>query len=370
MDDNIKKEFKEDLNQLGLLVADHIDAMLAYWDKDQICRFANKSYLDWFGKNRDEMIGKITLKELLGTIYERNIPFVELALAGQAQTFEREITTPSGQIRNAIANYYPHIVNGEVYGFFVHVADITPMKNMEKELTTLLEREKQLNEIKSRFVSTASHELRTPLSAISSSVALMQRYVQSGNFEKMDKHFNRIGSSVKNLVAILNDYLSLDKIEQGKVGIEYVHFNMPFFCKDIIENIKGILKKGQRIHYIHKGDEYVYTDEKIVRNIILNLLSNSIKYSDNDKDIYLSTEVIINKISLNVRDNGIGISETDQGYLFQTFYRAENAINIEGSGLGLTIVKRYVEILGGTVDLKSNIGQGTSVHIVFPRILR
>lgn len=364
----IEKHLEGDLNHLGLLVADHISAMLAYWDKDQICRFANKAYLEWFGKNRDEMIGKMTLKELLGSLYEQNLPYIKLALAGQKQTFEREIPIPSGEKRHSIANYYPHIVNGDVKGFFVHVADITPIKNLEKELVTLLEREKKLNEAKSRFVSTASHEFRTPLSAITSSIFLAEHYAQSGELEKMKKHFNRINSSVKNLVSILDDYLSLDKIEQNKIEVEYVRFNLSKFCNEIIEEMTGILKEGQHINYVHIGDEEIKQEKKILRNILLNLLSNAIKYSDNNKEIFLTTEVSTTKILVSVRDNGIGISENDQANLFQTFFRANNAANIEGTGLGLTIVKRYVELLGGTINLKSKIGEGTIVHIELPGI--
>ena len=365
----IEKHLEADLNHLGLLVADHISAMLAYWDKDQICRFANQAYLEWFGKNRDEMIGKMTLKELLGSLYEQNLPYIKSALAGQKQTFEREIPTPSGEKRHSIANYYPHIVKGEVQGFFVHVADVTPIKKLEEELLTLLEHEKKLNETKSRFVSTASHEFRTPLSAITSSVSLAEHYAQSGEFEKMKKHFNRIESSVKNLVDILNDYLSLDKIEQNKIQIEYVSFNLSEFCNEIIGEMSGILKEGQNIHYVHKGDEEVKQEKKILRNILLNLLSNAVKYSDKNKEIFLTTEVSTDKIIVSVRDNGIGISEKDQANLFQTFFRANNAVNIEGTGLGLTIVKRYVELLGGTINLKSKIGEGTTVNIELPGII-
>jgi len=365
----IEKHLEADLNHLGLLVADHIGAMLAYWDKDQICRFANQAYLEWFGKNRDEMIGKMTLQELLGSLYEQNLPYIKLALAGQEQTFEREIPIPSGEKRHSIANYYPHIVNGEVKGFFAHVADITPIKKLEKELVTLLEREKKLNESKSRLVSTASHEFRTPLSTITSSVSLAERHAQSGEFEKMKKHFNIIHSSVKNLVDILNDHLSLDKIEQNKIEIEYVRFSLSKFSNEIIEEMTGILKAGQSIHYTHIGDEEIKQERKILRNILLNLLSNAIKYSDINKEIFLTTEVSTNKILVSVRDNGIGISEKDQTNLFQTFFRANNAVNIEGTGLGLTIVKRYVELLGGTINLKSKIGEGTTVHIELPRIL-
>ncbi|MEO6287487.1 MAG: PAS domain S-box protein [Dyadobacter sp.] len=123
-----------DINRLGLRVADHIQAMLAYWDADQVCRFANNAYLEWFGKGRDEMVNKITLKELLGPLYEKNLPYISAVLKGEIQQFERDITVPGGETRSSIANYYPDIINGVVKGFFVHVSDVTQIKKLEKEL--------------------------------------------------------------------------------------------------------------------------------------------------------------------------------------------------------------------------------------------
>jgi PAS domain S-box-containing protein len=123
-----------DINNLGLTVADHINAMLAYWDKDQVCRFANNAYVEWFGKSREEMVDKTTMRELLGPLYEKNLPYINEVLKGNPQQFEREITIPTGEKRNSIANYFPDIVDGEIRGFFVHVADITTIKNLEKEL--------------------------------------------------------------------------------------------------------------------------------------------------------------------------------------------------------------------------------------------
>ncbi len=122
------------INNLGLLVADHIRAMLAYWDKDQICRFANNAYLEWFNKSREDMVDKITMQELLGQLYEKNLPYINGVLNGNAQEFERQITIPNGEKRHTIANYYPDIIDGEVKGFFVHVADITKIKNLESKL--------------------------------------------------------------------------------------------------------------------------------------------------------------------------------------------------------------------------------------------
>lgn len=125
---------KRDLNDLGLLVADHVPAMLAYWDKNQICRFANNAYREWFGRSREEMVDKITMKELLGPLYEKNYPHIIAVLEGKPQVFEREIPLPGGAIRHSIANYIPDIENGEVRGFFVHVADVTTIKELEFEL--------------------------------------------------------------------------------------------------------------------------------------------------------------------------------------------------------------------------------------------
>jgi PAS domain S-box-containing protein len=358
-----------ELDQIGLLVADHVSAMLAYWDKDLVCRFANKVYSEWFGMNRDEMIGKMTLPELLGNLYEKNLPYIELALSGHIQTFERDITTPSGDVRHSIATYYPHIINDEVKGIFVHVADITMVKNLEKELIALLEREKILNELKSRFITTASHEFRTPLTAILSGLSLVEQYAKLGEHDKMKKHIGRIQFFVNNMTEILNDYLSLDRLEQSKVDIEYVSFSLPEFLDEVIQAMTGLLKEGQHIRRYHNGEVSVIHDKKLLRNILINLLSNAIKYSEKNKEIQLISVVNKNGVSLKVLDQGIGISKEDQENLFQTFFRAKNAAKIDGTGLGLTIVKRYVELLRGTIKIDSNIGEGTTVSIEFPRIL-
>uniref|UniRef100_UPI0030DA5BC2 PAS domain S-box protein n=1 Tax=uncultured Imperialibacter sp. TaxID=1672639 RepID=UPI0030DA5BC2 len=118
----------------GVLFADHIGAMLAYWDKNEVCQFANKAYREWFGKSHEQMVGKITMQELLGPLYEKNQPFIAEVLKGNPQHFERELTLPSREARNVQANYYPDIQNGEVMGFLVHVADISATKKLEKEI--------------------------------------------------------------------------------------------------------------------------------------------------------------------------------------------------------------------------------------------
>ena len=236
------------------------------------------------------------------------------------------------------------------------------------ELTATLEREKELNEMKSRFVSTASHEFRTPLSAILSSVSIMELYNSEGLQEKRKKHLNRIKSSVQNLVDILNDFLSLDKLEQGKTEVLEEKFNMKDFSEDIVEEMQGMLKPGQHIDFSFTGKKEITKDKKILRNVILNLLSNAIKYSGEDKSIEFTIEINKKEVIIKVKDYGIGIPVEEQKHLFGKFYRATNATNIQGTGLGLNIVKKYIELLEGSISFESRPAIGTTFTVVFTTI--
>jgi len=237
------------------------------------------------------------------------------------------------------------------------------------ELTYALEKEKELNEMKSRFVSIASHEFRTPLSAILSSTSLVEHYTKPEQEEKRKKHVDRIKSSVRNLTSILDDFLSLEKLEQGKVEAHSIGFNLKEFIEDAIEEMEGMLKrKQQKINFHFAGEEEIHQDKKILRNVLLNLLSNAVKYSPEGKEIHVSAEVKDGKVTLSVRDEGIGIPAEAQKHLFDKFFRAKNATNIQGTGLGLNIVQRYVELLDGTIGFTSKENFGTTFIVDFPKI--
>jgi len=241
------------------------------------------------------------------------------------------------------------------------------VKERTLELTQSLEREKELNEMKSRFVSIASHEFRTPLSTIMTSVSLIGAYNKEGQEEKRKKHIDRISSAVNNLTNILNDYLSLDKLGQGKVEIIKESFDLHRFASEIIEDLNGLLKPGQHIVLLHQGDAVVFQDKKILKNMFLNILSNAIKYSGEDQEILLSIEVSNNAVIIEVKDHGIGIPEEEQKQLFTKFFRAKNASNIQGTGLGLYIVSKYVELMDGVIGFSSIPDQGTTFTIEFPQ---
>lgn len=241
------------------------------------------------------------------------------------------------------------------------------LKQQEIELNAALVKEKELSELKSRFVSMASHEFRTPLSTIMSSASLIARYPREDQHDKREKHVNRIKSAVVNLTGILNDFLSLSKIEEGKVEVKLATVNIRSLYLLIIDEVEGLLKKGQKIDY---QQEYsittIETDERILKNILFNMLSNAIKYSPKRSTIYCTVVVEEKEIIFNIRDQGIGIPEKDQKYLFTRFFRASNVENIQGTGLGLSIVKRYAEMIGGKVGFKSEFEKGSDFFIRFP----
>jgi PAS domain S-box-containing protein len=233
------------------------------------------------------------------------------------------------------------------------------------ELTRALSKEKELGDLKSRFVSMASHEFRTPLSTILSSASLLAKYTSTDEQEKRDKHIDRIKASVNNLTDILNEFLSIGKIEDGKILARYSHFDLNEFVGNICNEIRGIAKKGQQFIHVHEGDNIVVSDNSLLRNIIFNLLSNAIKFTGDDGVIEIGSRADKKGFSITVKDNGIGISEEDQKHLFERFFRASNVTNIQGTGLGLHIVGKYVELLNGSISFESELEKGTTFILSF-----
>jgi PAS domain S-box-containing protein len=241
------------------------------------------------------------------------------------------------------------------------------LEKADEEVRKALQTEKVLSELKSRFLSTASHEFRTPLATILTSVTLISRYAGEEDKEKRLKHIDRIKSSVNSLREVLNEFLSLEKLNAGKIHNNPIEFNITTFMQELVEEMQQIAKKGQKIHYHHTGHEkMVVLDPNLLKNIMNNLFSNAIKFSNEDKNIYLSTEKDSRHLYIEIKDEGIGISEEDQKHLFGHFFRAKNAINIQGSGLGLNIVQKYVELMRGEITFKSVLGEGSTFKITFP----
>ena len=214
----------------------------------------------------------------------------------------------------------------------------------------------------------ASHEFRTPLSAVLSSAALLSKYTKEDDQEKRNKHIDRIKDSVKHLNDILEDFLSLGKLDEGRISTDPSEFNLPEMITETLSEVKVVLKPGQKFNFKYEGEERVNADKKLLRNILTNLVSNSAKFSEEDSPITISAKSDGEKNMITVADKGIGISQKDQEHLFTMFYRGTNVTNIQGTGLGLHIVKRYLDLINGTVNLQSTLGKGTSITITFPNI--
>lgn len=240
------------------------------------------------------------------------------------------------------------------------------LEKSKEQLSTALEAQKELNDMKSRFVTMASHEFRTPLSTILSSVSLVGKYASGENEDKIQKHVLRIKSAVTNMTLILNDFLSAEKLEEGKVFVRREELSVPSLAKEVIGEIAGILKSGQEVDFVHEGGDTALLDKQMMRNIFLNLLSNAIKFSPEGKIITMRSQINDKALELIVRDEGMGIPADEQEHLFERFFRAKNVTNVQGTGLGLNIVAKYLETMGGTISFESELNRGTTFIVKIP----
>ena len=212
----------------------------------------------------------------------------------------------------------------------------------------------------------ASHEFRTPLSTVLSSASLLAKYKTTEDQEKRNRHIDKIRNSVRHLNDILEDFLSLGKLDEGKVGTSLAAFDLYEFVYETIEEMKGLLKKGQHIDFHCEGQHMIVSDKKLLKNILINLITNAIKFSEEESLISIQASISDGWAVMTVSDAGIGISREDQEHLFTSFFRGANATNIAGTGLGLHIVQRYADLLLGSVHLESELNKGTSVTITIP----
>ncbi len=241
------------------------------------------------------------------------------------------------------------------------------LEQAKNELATALAAEREIGELKSRFVSMASHEFRTPLSTVLSSAALIRSYADRGDLDNIRKHALRIQTAVNNLNTILTEFLSLGKLEEGKTEPHLMETDLPGLIGEAIEEMKQLLRPGQRIEHHHEGAHTVPLDPALFKHVLINLLSNASKYSPEGACIRIRSRIDEAEASVAVIDEGMGIPPADQKHLFSRFFRAANATNVQGTGLGLYIVKRYVELMRGTIGFRSEEGRGSEFWVRFSK---
>ncbi len=340
----------------GVIIVINSDFDIVYIDGGELYRLGFKKS-QFEGLNIDDI--NAFSKERIARIKED----VKRTLEGEHLSFETRFKN-----KNYAVNSSPLMNGNDIVKWTLFVFnDITKQKQAEVEIRKALVQEQELNKLKSRFISMASHEFRTPLSAILSSAILLQKQNESDQKEKRIKYIRQIKSNVRNLVIILNDFLSLGKLEEGKVALRPILFDLVAFSNTLLEEIKPTKKRGQTLQMkTNKKTIGVYLDQKLMQHILINLLSNAIKYSDVDQNIQLNLIRGKKTTCIEIKDQGIGIPVQDQANLFERFFRAENSLNMQGTGLGLHIVKQYTELLGGTVSFESEAGKGSVFRVAFP----
>ena len=346
-----------DHREIGLFVADHVDAMLAYWDKDLICRFANNAYKQWFGKGREDMVDKITMEELLGPLYVKNLPYINQTLKGVAQKFEREITLPTGEKRNTIANYYPEIIDGAVAGFFVHVADITELKKAEEYMRKYAALEAKNKEME-QFAYIASHDLRKPLLSVTSYAKLIQQKYQGKLDEEADQYLGFMTQSAGRMMELIQGLLNYSRIGKERI-LERVDCSA--LVNDVISDLDARIKESDT--RIETGSLPAIDGYKAELHVLFqNLISNAIKFRDKDRTpvIRISAEKERDRWLFKVTDNGIGIEKKHLETIFLIFQRLHDKSEIEGNGIGLAHCKKIVELHNGEIRAESIPGEGST----------
>lgn len=345
-------------------------------------KYVNKSVADQGKKSIDELIGK-SMMEVYPEI-EKTEMFISLKKCMSEkipQIMLNQFKFPDGS-----TGYFELRMEPIPEGVLILSMDITEKKRIEldlkilnerleflvlqrtKELVVALEKEKKLNEFKTNFVSIASHELKTPLTAIQLSVNVLEDNIKPEETEKEKElyFYQNIKLSVRSMFKTIEDFLSLDKLVFGKTNINLAEFDLKELIKSRIELINITCKPDQHILYKHHGKTKVNSDRQFISYIIGNLLSNAIKYSD--KNVEIVTEVMDDSFKLTIKDQGIGIPTHEQNQIFTEYFRATNAATYSGTGLGLNIVKRYVDLLNGDIHYDSKENVGTTFEITIPTV--
>lgn len=394
-----KMEDKEGIDALFLYATEGI---LVANDKGEITR-TNPSAEKLFGYQKDELIGKkievLVPKRFSGNHVEHGDKFHqnphprsmgrEMELFGlkkDGSEFPLEIslspystdkgkfiiafivdTTLRKKAEEKLKNYSFELEKQVKNRTLILEEAIQELEKTKRDLNNALHKEKELNELKSRFVSMASHEFRTPLTTMMSSLSLVTKYGEANDKENQVKHVSKIKTSINNLTDILNDFLSLSKLEEGRIENMLEEVNLKTFMEDIISEMKFMTSDNQKINYLHTGKEIVSLDKKLLKNIMFNLISNAIKFSPDGGLIAVSASVSNSAVTISIKDSGIGISVEDQKHLFERFFRGQNATHIQGTGLGLNIVAKYIELMEGSLDIDSKENVGTDFTIILPQ---
>lgn len=397
--ENIEMESKEGLDALFLYATEGI---LVVNDKGEMVH-TNPSSERLFGYKKNELIGKKievliprrlterhtshrekyghnpharamgTEMELFGLRKDGSEFPVEISLSPYSTEQEKFVIafiidiTVRKQAEEKLKNYSSELEKQVKNRTLILEEAIEELEKTKKDLNKALEKEKELNELKSRFVSMASHEFRTPLTTMMSSLSLVTKYGEHNDKTNQLKHVSKIKTSINNLTDILNDFLSVSKLEEGRVENIPEEISLKPFITDIVSEMQAMATNMHQLIHNHSGHEIAFLDKRLLKNVLFNLVSNAIKFSPEGGAIEIETQVLNSTVKISVKDSGIGISKEDQKHLFERFFRGHNATHIQGTGLGLNIVARYAELMNGALSFESVENEGTTFTIIIPQ---
>jgi PAS domain S-box-containing protein len=346
------------------------DAILLLREDGRIQQ-TNNAFNGMFGFGPDEAFGK-TFEAIAGPYYAELLhqSLQDVLEHKHAVRIEIVATRSDNSSVDADVVMSPVFTQEQVSSVVCSLRDISQRKRMEFELRDALEKERELNDLKSRFIARASHEFRTPLAMISTASDLLKNYGDRMTEEQRVEKLNRLQSEIKNLTALLDDLLTISKAEEvGRIEFQPVPFDVGGMCADLVGEMRDGIGMNHDFEFLASGDcRHVHVDRKLLRRAVLNLLSNAVKYSAVGSKIQLSLTCEPAQTIIVVQDSGIGIPEDDQKQMFEAFHRGRNVEHIAGTGLGLAIVKQSVELHGGEVSFRSQVGIGSAFILTIPNL--
>jgi len=346
-------------------VADKVPVMLAYWDVNLTCRYANKSYLDWLGKRADEIINKATLPRLLGPFYQRNLQHINAALEGQTQEFEMDLIRPSsGEKLRCLVNYYPDVEDGEVRGFIVLVSDISHLKQLAEEKLHRATLEVKNIELES-FAYIASHDLQEPLRTIANYINVIKEDHDNELEGKLRTYLQFIEGATMRMQELVRVLLYYSRIGKDR---KLTLCNCESLVTDVLSDMNElIISSNATIRHEKLPTILGFGTE--LRQLFQNLLSNAIKFGKPGipPSIHISCKENKENYQFSISDNGMGIEERHYQRIFQLFQRLHSQHKYNGHGIGLANCKKIVELHGGTIWVESEPGVGSTFYFTIEK---
>lgn len=359
----MKKNINGDyLQTLGISIADHVTAMIAYWDAKLVCRFANAAYRDWFGKTPEQMINKMTLPELLGpALYQKNLPHITEALKGVPQTFEREIPAPGGGVRHSLANYFPYIVNGQTKGFFVHVADISAIKQQEANPALPQEIVSAQNSLLINLADIVSNNLKSYENNLEEILGGISSGPGPGQQEIVSRLKN-ISSGFGETATHLNEIIRIQQYSKLKPG----YINLHQYINNAANTVKSMLE-AEKVTIKNNVSPAIklLANPVYLENILVKVLTSSIEKNLPGHELIICLDAFLMDkwLILKIKDNGRGINGGADSSLAQV--NKELPSSQPGDGVGLFVTKFQVESMGGRIEVESSEQKGTTISIYF-----